>query len=136
MRFPVIPEALDSVRIWLNMGRKVFVVSAVDGTCARTARNHTGIAWLEKGAADRHVQLGSMYQAIKRLQPRFFADDLWKHCWEARDAGIDKMFRMHGGHDGRGSPIPGVPTLENLGGIRFGDNHWADDEDYRTASRR
>ena len=60
--------------------------------------------------------LGSKYQALKRLQPGFYADDLWKHCREARDAGIEKVFRMHGGHDGGGSPIPDVPALENLGG--------------------
>lgn len=29
-RCPIIPEALDRVRMWLDMGHKVFVASAVD----------------------------------------------------------------------------------------------------------
>ena len=61
---------------------------------------------------------GGKYHALKGLRPVFFADDLWKHCQEAIDAGVPHVVRVSGGHDGDGAKIAGVMEVDSLEEVR------------------
>ncbi|MBU2760280.1 hypothetical protein [Acidithiobacillus sulfurivorans] len=112
---PVIPEALEAVQAWLEADHEVFVISAVS-VKARKSRQKV----LDKLGL-RQVRLmgvgfgGSKFDPLRILKPEIFADDLWAHCREAVDAGVPRVARIRGNHDGGGGPVPGVPVLENIG---------------------
>lgn len=51
---------------------------------------------------------------LKKLQPVFYADDCWPHIWEAMQAGVPAVIRIDGGHEGRGNPVAGITTANDL----------------------
>ena len=60
---------------------------------------------------------GGKYHVLEGLRPGFFADDLWKHCQEAIDAGVPHVVLVSGEHDGDGDLIPGVRVVDSIGGF-------------------
>ncbi|EGQ61232.1 hypothetical protein GGI1_05311 [Acidithiobacillus sp. GGI-221] len=114
---PVIPDALDAVHGWLDMGNEVFVISAVDTPARKLRQQAMDDLGLRRACLMAVGSKGSKYHALKGLRPGFFADDLWKHCREAIDAGVPHVVRVSGGHDGDGDPVPGVRVVDSIGGF-------------------
>lgn len=111
---PVFPKALATVRGWLDAGHEVFVVSAVDVEARKLRQQALDDLGLQRVCLVGVGSKGSKYQTLKILKPDLFADDLWKHCREAVDAGVPQVVRVSGGHDGDGDPVPGVPVVQGI----------------------
>ena len=114
---PAIPDAVDAVRGWLDMGHEVFVITAVDTPARKLRQQAMDDLGLSRVCLMAVGSKGGKYHALKGLRPGFFADDLWKHCQEAIDAGVSHVVRVSGGHDGDGDLIPGVRVVDSIGGF-------------------
>ena len=117
-RCPAIPQSMETVRMWRDHGCEVVVVSALDACFHADRRSCMDALGLEDVPLITVGGGGSKYPALKSLQPALYVDDLWRHCREALEAGVQTVYRIHGGHDGDGAKIAGVMEVDSLEEVR------------------
>ncbi len=118
---PVFLESLELLRIVASRGYGVHAVTSVPhhALLARRAQLAGLLPGIRVHQAETLHHCGTngcrTKEAILReLRVAFYADDRWPHCAEAVAAGVPAVFRVDGGHDGNGTPVPGVPEVPSL----------------------
>ena len=120
-KIPLIPIAADAVRALLRNQWDVWVVSSVPTSGVEDrrqflARNLPEVTFLQAESLDPRRRNGapSKEETLRYPGIQFYADDRWPHIAEAIRAKVPKVCRIMGGHDGDGTPVPGIAEHPDL----------------------
>ncbi len=118
----VISDATDAVHRMLDQGHEVHVVTSMPPEAAHWRRrqlDEIGLDRVELHITGHPYRPGELpiqtkKEVLNRIRPRFFADDRWDHCREAREANVPYVAFIESTHDGDGVPVDGVHSHPDL----------------------
>ena len=122
-RIKPIPEGVNAVRMMLDMGHEVHVVSCVPINALASRRqqmarlfgeHHPRLTVHATASQPGHEILPTKEQVLSAIHPHFYADDRWPHCLEARHAMVPYIAFIDARHGGDGTAMDDVHVHENL----------------------
>ncbi|WP_414041490.1 RNA-guided endonuclease IscB [Acidithiobacillus sp. M4-SHS-6] len=115
------PGAVDTIKMLLDMGHEVHVISSVPDHAIpyreRQLEKLFGQALVfhpSQNGFSGHDAKPEKSVFLKAIRPMFYADDCWPHCLEARYAHVPYIARIDGAHGGNGEPVDGVHVHDGL----------------------